>query len=74
MLGQQLSVVLDSVKDERDSVSVGGVMNMSGLGGEREVIHQGPKGKEEELFRDTDGERKEWALGIASCVSLSHRD
>lgn len=32
-------------------------MNMSGLGGEKEVIHQGPKGEENELFRDTDGER-----------------
>lgn len=39
---------------------------MSGIGGEREVIHQGPKGEEDELFRDIDGERKEWATGIAS--------
>lgn len=58
--------MLDSVRGERYSVSVGGVMNMSGIGGEREVIHQGPKGEEDELFRDIDGERKEWATGIAS--------
>lgn len=46
----------------RDSVTVGGMMNMSGLGGEREASQQGLGGKEipekDELFKDTDGERK----------------
>lgn len=58
--------MLDSVRDERDSVSVGGAVNMSGLGGEREAIHQGPKSEDDALFRDIDGERKEWAMGLAS--------
>lgn len=44
-------------------MTVGRGDEREGVGGEREVIHQGPEGKEalgrDELFKDFGGERKE---------------
>lgn len=58
--------MLDSVRDERER----GAVTVGGLGGKREVIHQGLEGREilekGELFKDIDGEREETTVGVAS--------